>query len=361
MLKRKPIDTYIRRATAGLPRLERVDTAAEIRIHLLQKTRELMAQGFPREEAEHLAVQEMGPVAVTNRAFLGHMFTSSVGWIVLALTVVSAVTWTYLERHRWIWPETNVREVDFTLKEVAEFQPLENGSRRKIAFHLPKGTRSLEVAFIRPILHHQSRVIGGQEIGAKVAPVTIPDWNRPIDMTAIITRYTMKSNETTYHNSKISFESEQVSPAIGSNSTAWVAYPSKNETPDENDFKSLGVDVYFERPQLQQLELNKWLLLETFFADQKKRTKNLNSVDHTTVGYWGVEGIAIRANDRMPTDIPRTQLRMKKLNSHWKIVETPLAGKRMNPTYDSSIDASFLKKMEQLLKEADKGGMPIKP
>jgi hypothetical protein len=93
MLKRKPIDMYIRRATAGLPRLERVDTAAEIRVHLLQKTRELMAQGFPREEAEHLAVQEMGPVAATNRAFLGHIFTSSLGWVVVGLTVIASGIW----------------------------------------------------------------------------------------------------------------------------------------------------------------------------------------------------------------------------------------------------------------------------
>jgi hypothetical protein len=93
MLKRKPIDTYIRRATAGLPRLERVDTAAEIRVHLLQKTRELMSQGFPREEAEHLAVQEMGPVAATNRALLGHFFTHRIGWMVLALMVVAGLGW----------------------------------------------------------------------------------------------------------------------------------------------------------------------------------------------------------------------------------------------------------------------------
>jgi hypothetical protein len=93
MLKRRPIDTYIRRATAGLPQLERVDTGAEIRVHLLQKTRELMEQGFPREEAEHLAVQEMGPVAATNRAFLGHIFTSSLGWVVVGLTVIASGIW----------------------------------------------------------------------------------------------------------------------------------------------------------------------------------------------------------------------------------------------------------------------------
>jgi hypothetical protein len=70
-----------------------VDTAAEIRVHLLQKTRELMAQGFPREEAEHLAVQEMGPVAATNRALLGHAFTSKLGWVMVGLTVIASGIW----------------------------------------------------------------------------------------------------------------------------------------------------------------------------------------------------------------------------------------------------------------------------
>ena len=85
MLKRRPIDKYIQQVTAGLPHLERIDTAAEIRVHLNQKTRDLMTQGFPREEAEHLAVQEMGPVSSTNRALLGHIFTPKLGWITVGV------------------------------------------------------------------------------------------------------------------------------------------------------------------------------------------------------------------------------------------------------------------------------------
>jgi hypothetical protein len=46
-----------------------------------------MTQGFPKEEAEYLAVQAMGPVAVVNRQFLRHMFTNPIGWVVLAALV----------------------------------------------------------------------------------------------------------------------------------------------------------------------------------------------------------------------------------------------------------------------------------
>jgi hypothetical protein len=167
MLKRKPIDTYIRRATAGLPRLERVDTAAEIRVHLLQKTRELMAQGFPREEAEHLAVQEMGPVAATNRALIGHVFTSSLGWVMVGLMLASAGAWTYLERDWIFWKDTTIRSVplnsddlQFAMKQIPKFS--EPSEFKKFEFVVPRGVKTVEYAIITR--HAQkSEVIFSQE------------------------------------------------------------------------------------------------------------------------------------------------------------------------------------------------------
>jgi hypothetical protein len=167
MLKRKPIDTYIRRATAGLPRLERVDTAAEIRVHLLQKTRELMAQGFPREEAEHLAVQEMGPVAATNRALIGHIFTSSLGWVVVGVMLIGAGIWTYLERDWIFWKDTTIRSVplnsddlQFAMKQIPKFS--EPSEFKKFEFIVPRGVKTVEYAIITR--HAQkSEVIFSQE------------------------------------------------------------------------------------------------------------------------------------------------------------------------------------------------------
>ena len=153
MLKRQPIDTYIRRATAGLPRLERVDTAAEIRVHLLQKTRELMAQGFPKEEAEHLAVQEMGPVAVTNRALLSHVFTSSAGWVVVGAMLASAGVWTYLERDWIFWKDTrsveaslDSKDLQFAIRQSSSFAL--SPQMVRIDFYAPRNTQTLEYAII---------------------------------------------------------------------------------------------------------------------------------------------------------------------------------------------------------------------
>lgn len=174
MLKRRPIDTYIRRATAGLPRLERVDTAAEIRVHLLQKTRELMAQGFPREEAEHLAVQEMGPVAPTNRAFLGHAFTSSLGWLVLGALLFTGGIWAFLERDAIFWKDTSVtnilldtQDLEFAMRQTPAFT--KPPKLVKAGFYLPRGTRTLEYAIISKHGHYQSTVISDQ--GGFVADV----------------------------------------------------------------------------------------------------------------------------------------------------------------------------------------------
>ena len=71
-----PVDRHIRRATVGLPRRRRLDTAAELRVHLNERVREFLEQGFARKEAEHLAVQYMGPLPDVNRQLLGHTFTA---------------------------------------------------------------------------------------------------------------------------------------------------------------------------------------------------------------------------------------------------------------------------------------------
>src|SRR5690606_25898849 len=54
-----PIDLYIRRATLGLPKRARLDTAAELRVHLNERAVALTSQGLDRSEAEHLAVEYM--------------------------------------------------------------------------------------------------------------------------------------------------------------------------------------------------------------------------------------------------------------------------------------------------------------
>lgn len=150
MLKRGSIDKYIQHATAGLPQLERIDTAAELRVHLLQKTRDLMAQGFPREEAEHLAVQEMGPVAATNRALLGHIFTAKFGWRVLGFAALTIVVWTgWHFRYIAFWPQAEIRSSEITVGELS--RALGNGTltaTNQTAFDLtfPRGTKWVNVS-----------------------------------------------------------------------------------------------------------------------------------------------------------------------------------------------------------------------
>lgn len=87
---------YVHRATLGLPRQERLEAAAELRTHLMDRAARLEAEGFSREEAEHLAVKGMGDVGVTNRQLLGHVFTHRVAWVVLAVLVLGGGGW-------WVW------------------------------------------------------------------------------------------------------------------------------------------------------------------------------------------------------------------------------------------------------------------
>ncbi len=87
MFKTRPIDRYIKQATAGLPRLERIDTAAELRVNLNLRIKELMLEGHTPEEAELLVVKNMGDAASTNRAFIFNRFKLSIGWLLVSASI----------------------------------------------------------------------------------------------------------------------------------------------------------------------------------------------------------------------------------------------------------------------------------
>jgi hypothetical protein len=87
------IDKYIKKATAGLPTRERLDTSAELRVHLNAQVKKHMLEGHSQEEAEFLAVDAMGAVAPVNRQFLGHTFTPRVGWGLVIAAVVGVSSW----------------------------------------------------------------------------------------------------------------------------------------------------------------------------------------------------------------------------------------------------------------------------
>lgn len=53
-------DKYIRRSTRGLSDAVRLERAAELRTHLLERTNKLVLEGFAPEEAEFLAVERIG-------------------------------------------------------------------------------------------------------------------------------------------------------------------------------------------------------------------------------------------------------------------------------------------------------------
>lgn len=88
-----PLDRYIARATFGLPRKKRLDSAAELRVHLLQRVEDLQRQGFSREEAEHLAVERMGPPGPTWQRVITVVFSRRVGFVVAAGLATAIATW----------------------------------------------------------------------------------------------------------------------------------------------------------------------------------------------------------------------------------------------------------------------------
>ncbi|CAM3585346.1 DUF1707 domain-containing protein [Deinococcus saxicola] len=146
------LDAYIRRATLGLPREERLDAAAELRTHLLERVAEHQTQGFSREEAEYLAVKGMGEANVTNRQLLGHFLTTPLGWGVVALLIAGWVGWNMLgdsaqAKVRWSGP------VDINAFGSGGVLPSYYAG---YDFTTPPGTRFMEVAWIGTLGHQRA-------------------------------------------------------------------------------------------------------------------------------------------------------------------------------------------------------------
>ncbi|WP_174366538.1 permease prefix domain 1-containing protein [Deinococcus sp. JMULE3] len=151
------VSRYVRRATTGLPRHERLEVAAELRTHLLDRVRQLEAEGFSREEAEHLAVTAMGRPAGTNRALLGHVFTTALGWTVLTALVIGGGGW-------WVWtrvplPLPGVREASWNwskelssddLRDILGYEYAPRGQMLAGTLRVPPRTEWVYVA-ITPV------------------------------------------------------------------------------------------------------------------------------------------------------------------------------------------------------------------
>jgi hypothetical protein len=138
------IDKYIARATAGLPTRERIDTAAELRVHLNTQVKKHMLEGHTTEEAEFLAVDAMGEVAKVNRQFLGHIFTPRVGWGVLIASIIGLAGWfggkTFLDN------QTYAREVSIGIQDLLPSL----GSYWNFEYRVPQGAKSFHLALNTP-------------------------------------------------------------------------------------------------------------------------------------------------------------------------------------------------------------------
>lgn len=156
------IDRYIRRATLGLPRHQRVDTAAELRVHLNERARALADEGFALEEAEHLVVEHMGPVEDVNRRFLGHAFTVRAGWVVAVLLLFGLLAWFAV--HFVFVPGVLARPHALTLEDVL---PL-IGDFAAVDVTVPATARATVIGVSR----------GGKALFTSASPLTEP-WVAP--------------------------------------------------------------------------------------------------------------------------------------------------------------------------------------
>jgi hypothetical protein len=110
------IDQYIKKATAGLPTRERIDTAAELRVHLNAQVKKHLLEGHSREEAEFLAVDAMGAPAPVNRQLIGHMFTPQLGWRLVVAALAAIGLWFGVQK--LLEPRAGIYRVETTVDDL---------------------------------------------------------------------------------------------------------------------------------------------------------------------------------------------------------------------------------------------------
>lgn len=161
------VNAYIHRATLGLPKDERLDAAAELRAHLLERIAEHEAQGFSREEAEYLAVKGMGEPSVTNRELLGHFLTNRAGWLTLAALLTGIAAWGAYRATHWVGvrpaqsislddtammaiPQANWPDLYPNFRKVSEVR-FPAGTRRVLAGYLSHSSATVRPSFSFPV------------------------------------------------------------------------------------------------------------------------------------------------------------------------------------------------------------------
>ncbi len=159
LFARRPLNMqqYIHRATVGLPKTERLDVAAELRTHLVERINVLRAAGHPTEEAEYLAVQAMGDPAPTNRGLLRHAFTHRAGWLVLGAVLLGGGGWAgygYVQRE-WTPPSEGLQFTGdtLTLNDLKALNTDTNAPRgiyQTATLTYPRGTKTIYYALITP-------------------------------------------------------------------------------------------------------------------------------------------------------------------------------------------------------------------
>ncbi|WP_199188366.1 permease prefix domain 1-containing protein [Deinococcus arcticus] len=138
------VEGYVHRATRGLPVAQRLDAAAELRTHLLDRAAGHEAQGFSREEAEFLAVRAMGHPQPVNRRLLGHALTHRVGWLTLGTLLAGGLAWTAYRE--WMPPREGAQFETATQQDVAALFSVSDaprGTYQAVTLTLPRGTQSL--------------------------------------------------------------------------------------------------------------------------------------------------------------------------------------------------------------------------
>jgi hypothetical protein len=159
LFARRPLSMqqYIHRATVGLPKTERLDVAAELRTHLVERVNALRAEGHSTEEAEYLAVQAMGDPAPTNRGLLGHAFTHRVGWLALGAVLLGGGGWAgyrYAERE-WMPPREGLNFYNaLTLEDLQRLNSSADAPREDyqgVTITYPLKTQTIYYALFTPI------------------------------------------------------------------------------------------------------------------------------------------------------------------------------------------------------------------
>jgi hypothetical protein len=295
---------------------------------------------------------------------IGHVFTSSLGWVVVGVMLAGAGVWTYLERDWIFWKDTTIRSVQldgddlqFALQQFEYYKT--TPEFKKFEFFVPRGTRTLEYAMISRFAHYSEVIYSLDKIQEeckdsektqRYCPNKTRQLNRvPFKISLVVGGTILKkdilepygsgSEKTTYPSQALSFKI-----VVNPSPNGWLVSQGYSPKTWSAYMKTPEIDIFAHdlTTTTRSLPLNEWTAFwSEKLSERLLKTGNRKALFSRIVRNPGALTlvnevvIAVRASDKAPMELEPQALRVPpktdaNISTDSSIIETDIKKSTMS-------------------------------